>query len=67
MNIDDVLHLFMDGDLQYCNIYDFANDEVVFSGYGYEIPEEYLYCDVCSIDNITEAERELTFNIHTDR
>lgn len=44
-----------------CNVYDLNKEEVIFSGMLADIPDELLYCELCSWDTATDG--KITFNI----
>ena len=64
MTIRDILDLFVDESCVLVRVYDLEKDEQVFEGYGSDIPEQYEYCDVVSIDN-PEKDAVICFNIDT--
>lgn len=65
MTIRDILDLFVDESCVLVRVYDFkGTGEQVFEGYGSDIPEQYEYCDVVSIDN-PEKDAVICFNIDT--
>ena len=69
MTIRDILDLFVDESCVLVRVYDFFGNgggtgEQVFEGYGNDVPEQYEYCDVVSIDNL-EKDGIICFNIDT--
>ena len=67
MTIYDFGHYIPDCSVQKVEVYDLANGvcETVFTGYMDEIPDEYLYLDICSIDNVDGSVDFIGINIDT--
>lgn len=65
MTIRDILDLFVDESCVFVRIYDFRTEQQVFEGYGNDIPEQYEYCEIMSIDNPEKNETGICFNIET--
>lgn len=66
MTIYEFMMLFLDENDQRVEIINLASDDVenlgTFAGLN-EIPEEYLDCEIMSIDNLYEATKTITLNI----
>ena len=52
MTIQEFIELLVDEYSQHFNIYDNEKEKVIFDGYKNEIPDEILYENVVSIDNV---------------
>ena len=67
MTIEEFLELLIDGDSQHINIYDNEKGEVIFDGEGCEIPDELLYAEVTSIDNVyADNNGVITLNVDAE-
>lgn len=62
MTIKELLEMFVSKTVQGFNIWNDSTEEVVFTGYLYELPDKYKCAEVTSIDNLTES-GILTINI----
>ena len=65
MTIRDILDLFIDESCVFVRIYDLRLGEQVFEGYGRDVPEQYEYCEISTIDNPEKNEEGICFNIET--
>lgn len=63
MTIRDLLEMFIDENMQEFSIYDNEKEKVVFTGYLDDIPEEYEYAEITSIDNLIVGTDILTVNV----
>jgi hypothetical protein len=63
MTIQDFMELLIDGDSQHFNVYDNEKEEIIFDGFGSEIPDELLDEEVSSMDNIYDNNDIITLNI----
>lgn len=52
LTVDEFMELLIDGDSQHINIWDNEKEKVIFDGHGNEIPDDILYENVTSIDNV---------------
>ena len=52
MTVQEFIELLIDGDSQHFNIYDNGKEEIVFDGISAEMPDELLYEEISSIDNV---------------
>lgn len=52
MTIQEFIELLVDEYSQHFNIYDNEKEKVIFDGYKNKIPDEILYENVVSIDNV---------------
>lgn len=64
MKINKLMALFIDRDLQHIQLYDVKKEEVVFDGDYADIPEEYDYAKIISIDNLwSDSAGVFTINV----
>lgn len=64
MTVEDFMDLMIDGGSQHFHIWDNNKCEVIFDGEGSEIPEELLYEEINSIDNVySDCNGILTLNV----
>lgn len=63
MTVRDILDMFIDGDYQYFELWDVNKEEVVYSGYLFDLSDELEYATVCSIDNVYGDTKGITLNI----
>ena len=61
MNIQDLIDLFIVEEYQKFQIFDLDAQEIIFDGYGNEIPYEILINTILSIDTISN--NKITINI----
>ena len=52
MSIRDLIEMFIDPDSQRFELWDNDREQVVFTGYLNDLPEEYDMAEVTSIDNL---------------
>lgn len=52
MSIRDLIEMFIDPDSQRFELWDNDREQVVFTGYLNDLPEEYDTAEVTSIDNL---------------
>lgn len=50
--VGEIIEMFTDEDSQYFQLWDNETGDVIFRGYLSELPDELLWADVASIDNI---------------
>lgn len=62
MNIEDFLDYCIDAGLLTVEIYSLDKGGIVWTGSGDEVPDEYLYADLCSWDVPSKADH-ITLNI----
>lgn len=65
MTVRDLIEMFIDDNCQEFSIYDNSAEEVTFTGYLEDLPEEYEYAEVTSIDNLSKGTDVLTVNVDT--
>ena len=63
MTVRDLIEMFIDDNCQEFSIYDNSAEEVTFTGYLEDLPEEYEYAEVTSIDNLSKGTDVLTVNV----
>ena len=63
MQVRNLIELFIEESLQEICIFDLSSGKEVYKGMADEIPSEYEYCDICSIDTITRETQVITLNI----
>lgn len=67
MTIRDLLEMFTDPDIQQFELWDNDKEEVVFTGYLNDLPEEFDTAEVTSIDNLEPNNNgKITLNICCD-
>nr|DAT91212.1 MAG TPA: hypothetical protein [Caudoviricetes sp.] len=64
MTIQDFMELLIDGDSQHFNVYDNEKEEIIFDGFGSEIPDELLDEEVSSMDNVYGDNDIILLNIN---
>lgn len=55
LTIYDLTILFIDSDMQEISIYDITSGDVVWKGTLEDVPDEYLYEEITSIDNLDNS------------
>lgn len=64
MTVLEFIELLVDEDSQHFNIYDNEKDEIIFDGISAETPDEILYEEISSIDNVCKGnDGVITLNI----
>ena len=64
MSIRDLMELFIDPDGQRFELWDNDREQVVFTGYLSDLPEEYDTAEVTSIDNLEAGNNgTITLNV----
>ena len=67
MTIRDIMEMFIDPDSQQFELWDNDKEEVVFTGYLNDLPEEFDTAEVTSIDNLEPSNNgKITLNICCD-
>lgn len=66
MTVGDILDMFIDGDDQYFELWDVDKEEIVFSGYAFDLTDELEYATVTSIDNVYGDTKGITLNINME-
>lgn len=61
--VEDLCDTFIDNSFQRVKLYDSNSEKIVYEGYADEIPDDYLYLEVDSIDNIRKDDDSITLNI----
>ena len=65
--IRDIMELFIDPDSQQFELWDNEKEEVVFTGYLNDLPEEFDTAEVTNIDNLEPSNNgKITLNIFCD-
>ena len=54
---------FISNSFQRVRLYDSNSGKIVYEGYADKIPDDYLYLEVDSIDNIMKYDDSITLNI----
>ena len=63
MDVHGFIALLTEESLQEIVIFDLTSGEEKYTGTADEIPSEYEYCDICSIDSLISETRTITINI----
>ena len=61
--VEDLCDAFISNSFQYVKLYDSNSGKIVYEGYADKIPDDYLYLEVDSIDNIMKDDDSITLNI----
>lgn len=62
--VEEIIEMFVDPEMQEFSIWSNEKEKVIYTGFISDIPEELLYADVTSIDNVLEdCKGIVTFNI----
>lgn len=62
--VEEIIEMFIDPSVQEFSIWSNEKEKVIYTGFISDIPEELLYADVTSIDNVLEdCKGIITLNI----
>lgn len=66
MTVNDLLSLFIEESMQEVKLYDLNKETIVFEGKAGDMPSEYGFLEISSIDNIGQYfGKDLVLNVET--
>ena len=63
MKVYEFIGMFVEENEQYIELWDNATEKIVFKGYYPDMPSQFAFSIVTSIDNITNGTNGITLNI----
>ena len=63
ITVYQIITMFVDEDEQYFKLWDNEKEKYIFKGYLSDLPEEFYYAEVTSIDNVMKNSKGIVLNV----